>query len=136
MKDEDMTNKQKKLNNWNGVKGGLDSVTSRSFRTGDVWWCAVGENAGVEINGKNAPFSRLVLVYKKLNKWSFVGIPITSREKYGSWYMEFDFHGRAMHAVLAQIRLMSVKRLYKRMGSLDENDKLKVKLGLKAFLDA
>lgn len=40
----------------------------------EVWWVAVGENVGVEINGKSGRFSRPVLVYKKLSKFGFLGI--------------------------------------------------------------
>ena len=80
------------------------------IKEGDIWWCSCGENVGVEINGKNELFSRPVLVYKKLSRFGFVGIPLTSQVKYGSWYVEFDFKGKRQTAVLAQIRTFSVSR--------------------------
>lgn len=61
---------------------------------GDVWWCGVGENVGIEINGKSARFSRPVLIMKKLSKTGFMGIPLTSQEKTGSWYAKIDFLDR------------------------------------------
>ena len=73
---------------------------------------AVGENVGIEINGKSGRFSRPVLVYKKLSKFGFLGVPLTSQEHEGSWYVPFDFQGNTSYAVLAQIRVMSVSRLY------------------------
>lgn len=33
------------------------------FKEGDMWWCAVGENVGIEINDKGDIFSRPVFVY-------------------------------------------------------------------------
>ena len=48
------------------------------IKEGQIWWCAVGENIGAEINGKNHTFSRPVLIMKKLSQYSFMGIPLTS----------------------------------------------------------
>ena len=87
--------------------GRLPAVKER-----EVWWAAVGENVGVEIDGKSERFSRPVLVYKKLSKFGFLGIPLTSQEHKGTWYVSFDFQGKTSYAALAQIRLMSVSRLY------------------------
>ena len=92
------------------------------IKEGDIWWCSCGENVGVEINGKNELFSRPVLVYKKLSRFGFVGIPLTSQVKHGSWFAEFNFKGRRQTAVLAQIRTFSVSRLSSRMGELDAHD--------------
>lgn len=78
----------------------------------EVWWVAVGENVGVEINGKSGRFSRPVLIYKKLSKFGFLGIPLTSQPHEGSWYVPFEFQGKISYAALAQIRVMSVSRLY------------------------
>ena len=78
----------------------------------EVWWVAVGENIGVEINGKSGRFSRPVLIYKKLSKFGFLGIPLTSQPHEGSWYVSFEFQGKTSYAALAQIRVMSVSRLY------------------------
>lgn len=40
----------------------------RTIHEGEIWWCAMGENVGVEINGKHDVFSRPVLVFKKLSR--------------------------------------------------------------------
>ena len=87
--------------------GRLPSVSER-----DVWWAAVGENVGIEINGKSERFSRPVLVYKKLSKFGFLAIPLTTKEHCGSWYVPFEFQGKISYAALAQVRVMSVSRLY------------------------
>jgi len=39
--------------------GRLPAISER-----EVWWVAVGENVGIEINGKSGRFSRPVLIYK------------------------------------------------------------------------
>jgi len=50
-------------------------------------------NIGDEVYGKGEYFSRPVLVYKKLTNTTFLGLPITTREKTGSWYVEFTLNG-------------------------------------------
>jgi mRNA interferase MazF len=99
------------------------------LKEGEIWWCSFGENIGIEINGKNVPFSRPVFVHKKLSRLGFMGIPLTSKAKTGSWYVNFDFQGKSQTAVLSQSRVMSTSRLLGRMGRLDEKDIAKIKNG-------
>ena len=89
---------------------------------GEVWWCSFGENVGVEINGKSARFTRPVLIMKKLSKFGFMGVPLTSQEKTGSWYVKFRFLEKTEFAALCQARVMSVSRLHSKMGRVPESD--------------
>ena len=89
---------------------------------GEVWWCSFGENVGVEINGKGSCFTRPVLIMRKLSIFSFMGVPLTSQEKSGAWYTEFEFLGKRQWAALCQSRVMSSSRLYSRMGRVPESD--------------
>lgn len=119
------------LQNWLPVKIKLATNDKLpAFKEGEIWWSAAGENIGVEINGKNAQFLRPVLIYHKFNRRSFLGIYLTSQPKIaGTWYVPFVFHGRHQNAVLNQIRAMSALRLYRRMGTIDESDLLKIRQG-------
>lgn len=101
------------------------------IREGEIWWCAVGENVGVEINGKNDVFSRPVLILKKLSRYGFLGVPLTSQEHIGSWYVSFEFKNKKQYASLAQIRVLSVCRLYRKMGMVPESDLEIVKNGFR-----
>lgn len=132
-----MPDKEDQLYKWTGLKYILHSENKgiKTFREGEIWWTACGENVGVEINGKSNVFSRPVIIFKRINQYSFVGIPTTSREKTGNWYVKICFHQHPTWAVLAQQRTFSVNRLYTRIGRLDEYDLLKLKLGLKEFLE-
>lgn len=83
----------------------------------------------MEINGKSEYFSRPVLVLKKLSRYGFMGVPITSQSHGGSWYVSFEFQDRIETAVLAQARAFSVSRLYNRIGQVPDTDLKKVREG-------
>lgn len=92
------------------------------IKEGEIWWAAVGENVGVEINGKNKVFSRPILIFKKLSRYAFMGIPLTSQFHDGNWYVSFIFQNKKEYAVLAQARVISVSRLYTKIGELSDPD--------------
>ena len=127
--------KEKHFREWFRLKEKLHFGNSTPrIKEGDIWWCSCGENIGIEINGKNDLFSRPVFIYKKLGRFGFVGIPLTSQNKVGSWYVQFDFQGKNQTAVLSQIKALSVSRLSSRMGELDASDVKKIKEALLNFL--
>lgn len=99
---------------------------------GEVWWCSVGENVGAEINGKSTRFTRPILIMKKLSALTFMGIPLTSQQKTGSWYQEFTFLNKKEYAALCQARVVSVSRLHSKLGRVPESDLEIVK---RAFLN-
>ena len=109
------TTPDKRFDEWNGVKSNIHYAgIFRSIKEGDIWWCSMGENVGVEINGKQDKFLRPVLVLRKLSRFGFMGIPMTSKEHSGKWYVHFEFREREEIAVLAQARVLSVNRLWRK----------------------
>ncbi len=113
----------KRFTEWIGLKTKLHRIGRLPvIKEGEIWWCAIGENIGVEINGKSKVFSRPVLVFKKFGRCSFMGIPLTSKSHEGTWYASFVFQGKAECAVLSQARVISVSRLYSRIGELSDSD--------------
>ena len=89
------------------------------FKEGEVWWCSIGENIGVEINGKSKDFTRPVLIFKRYNKHSFLGLPLSTSNKTGSWYVSVYFLGISQVVVLCQSRVFDYRRLNRRMGELN-----------------
>jgi hypothetical protein len=67
------------------------------------------------MNGKGSMFSRPVLVYKKLSREGFMCIPLSTKIKNGSWYVEVSFQGKIISANIAQARVISVTRCYSKM---------------------
>lgn len=114
---------EKHFDEWIKLKEKLHTINRiRTIHEGDVWWCAMGENVGVEINGKNEGFTRPAVVFRKLSRYSFLGIPLSTKFHEGNYYASFFFNGKQQTAALHQIRSMSVARLNKRMGELPEQD--------------
>jgi len=130
IEDPNYRKEEKRFHEWIELKEKIHYGNSGpKINEGDVWWCGCGENVGIEINGKSSRFSRPVLVMKKLSHQGFMGIPLTSQEKTGSWYAKFEFLGKYAYAALCQARVMSTSRLYSKIGRLPESDLAIVKKG-------
>jgi mRNA interferase MazF len=107
------------LLDWLRIKILLRDRRSRAlFKEGEIWWCKVGMNVGAEIFGKGAKFTRPVLVLKKFNAELFFGIPLTSRQKEGNWYVPITCDGIDGSAILNQARNFDAKRLTERIEKL------------------
>ena len=79
-----------KFNKWNNLKQNLqDKNENIKFKRGDIYFMSVGQNIGYEQYGKGDYFLRPVIVYKKLSRSTFLGIPLTSKQKEGSYYFSF-----------------------------------------------
>ena len=114
---------KKDFDGWIKLKAKIHySGVLHSIKDGDIWWCAIGENVGSEINGKSETFARPVLIIKKLTKYNFIGVPLTTKKHEGSWYVYFGFKDAEQIAVVAQVRNISSFRLYKKMGTKPESD--------------
>ena len=114
---------EKHFEEWIGVKEKIHfSDSAPKISDGDIWWCGFGENVGIEINGKSSRFSRPVVVMKKLSRYGFMGVPLTSQEKTGAWYVEFEFLGKKEYAAVCQARVMSSSRLYAKIGQIPKSD--------------
>ncbi len=89
----------------------------------EVWWAHVGQNIGVEINGKSGAFGRPVLVVRVFNKNFVLIVPVSSKEKIGQYYYPFVNHaGERNVVVLSQIKSISTKRLIRKVGEVKGDD--------------
>lgn len=123
---------KKDFHEWIEVKSDLHFAgVFRDVKEGDIWWCSMGENVGVEINGKQELFLRPVLVLRKLSRLGFMGIPLTSQFHEGLWYVAFEFKHKKQYAVLAQARVLSVYRLCRKMGTVPNSDLSLVREGFR-----
>ena len=115
---------QNEYDKWNDLKQKLNSKKRQiNIKEGFIFLMAVGKNIGVESYGKGNFFVRPVLVYKKLGKDYFLGIPLTSKEKKGNYFFEFEFiKDKKSYAMFNQIRTFSSNRVIKYLGRTSRKD--------------
>ena len=110
---------QKDFQKWHTLKSYIEEFhPAPLFCEREIWWCSLGANVGVEEDGKNQFFERPILVYRKFNKEMLWAIPMTSREREGKFYFSFPLHGIKRTVILSQIRVLSAKRLVRRVGKM------------------
>ena len=101
----------KHFDNWNNLKQLLQKREIIKFKQGEIYFMSVGQNIGYEVYGKKELFLRPVLVYRKLSKQTFIGIPLSSKEKDGTYFFNFRYSDKTIStALLNQIRVFDIRR--------------------------
>ena len=94
-----------------------DDMKIRLFKQRDIFFIKMGENIGNEQNGKGANFVRPIVVLKKITKDMFIGIPLSTQIKSGSWFYQFEFKSKDKIskniAIIPQVKMFSSQRLLK-----------------------
>jgi mRNA interferase MazF len=114
----------KKFLEWIGLKEKLHlKISSAPYVSeGEVWWASLGENIGAEINGKSRDFTRPVVIFRKLSHEFYLALPLTTKERYGTWYTKCNFLGKEQFVCLHQARSLDHRRLHSRLGELGAAD--------------
>jgi len=123
---------------WNKEKQQVDKNQKPQnffYHEREIWWCAIGLNIGVETNGKQASFERPILIVHKFNQHKFWGVPLTSKEKEGEFYVHVKSSKIASHAMISQLRTWSNKRLLRKIGMIPEDNFNQIVGRLTALLD-
>jgi len=95
----------------------------------------VGRNIGFEQNGSGDNFSRPVLIVKKFNNHMFWAISLSTKQKDFDFYFNFtDSNNQKVSAILAQMKLISVKRLKRKLYDIPNELFDEMKQKLKSFL--
>jgi mRNA interferase MazF len=127
---------KKDFDNWNNKKKLLEERKKDFlFSEQEIWWCSVGLNVATESCGKGDAYQRPVLILKKLSKNNFIGIPLSTQEKVGSWFTDISVHGEKRYVLLYQVRMFSVNRFQRRLATLDDADFMRVKEKLECLLE-
>lgn len=104
------------------------------FYEREMWWASLGANIGFEQDGKHQYYERPVLVLKKFNKDVLWILPLTSREKEGKYYFKIEHNGGKSFIILSQLRLISAKRLLRKIGIVSEDDFEKIRARVKELI--
>lgn len=121
---------------WNGIKKRIDASKSDMHfpENGEVCITVLGKNVGFEQNGGGHNFSRPVLVFKRFNDQMFLVVPLSTKQKSYDFYYNFtDPGGLKASAILAQVRLVSVRRFKRKLYDMYTKDFNLIKAHLRSF---
>lgn len=105
------------------------------FREREIWWCSLGVNIGFEQDGKHEDYERPILVLKKFNKFMLWILPLTSKDKTGNtFYYQTDHKGDKYFVILSQLRMISSKRLLRKLRTLPESEFKEIKKRTREYL--
>jgi len=122
---------------WNKVKKKLherELASGLYFKEREIWWSAIGINIGHEQDGKHNNFERPILVLKVFNRELLWALPLTSKNKDGKYYSQIFYLGESYSVILSQLRLISSRRLLRKIRTLAREDFLVIKGSLRDFL--
>jgi len=126
----------KQFDKWNTLKETLHSSKKENFfKERDIFWASIGVNIGFEQDGKGEIFSRPILILKKYNKNIFLGIPLSTQIKQGSFFFEFELNGKTSNALLVQARVYDAKRLENKIGKINQEDFDTLKIKFRELLN-
>lgn len=124
---------------WNNTKKGLEnsSILPKYFpKKGEVWIIVLGQNLGFEQNGVGKDFLRPMMVIKKFNNHMFWCVPLSTKQKHFDFYFNFtDPESQPVSVILAQLRLVSIKRFQRKVYETPWEVFDAIKQGLRKFLD-
>lgn len=119
---------------WNDLKKKIESaeyVPNKFPEEGEVWITIFGKNVGYEQDR----FARPGLVIKKFNNRMVWIVPLSTKQKDFDFYFNFtDPRGVPVSAILAQLKLMSTKRLEAKLYRIDIDAYLNIKEKLRSFM--
>lgn len=79
-------------------------------------------NIGYEANGKSEDFMRPVIILKKFNQFSFIGVPLSTSPKTNKYRISVDIvDNKKAFANMSQIRNLDSKRLINKVGHMEAN---------------
>lgn len=125
------------FNHWSKLKIDIHLNKSRViyFKEKQIWWASIGQNIGVEANGKNKNFERPVIILKKFNSEACLVVTLSTKERVGRYYLELDEGtSRRSFVNLSQIKLMSSKRLIRKIGEVCIQDFTQIKSKIKEYI--
>lgn len=104
------------------------------FYEKEVWWCSLGKNIGYEEDGKNDDYSRPVVILKIFSREVLWALPLTTRDKVGKYYHQYEYGGKKYSVILSQLRLISSKRLIRKVGYMPETEFSEMKRRIKELI--
>ncbi|OED38990.1 hypothetical protein AB834_00405, partial [PVC group bacterium (ex Bugula neritina AB1)] len=96
-------------------------------------WASLGVNLGSEIDGKGKTFTRPILILHVIGSRLALVIPMSTKIKDIRGYTKLEWGSRVSALCLHQLRVISQKRLLRRIGKLSTSKLEKVKKEVEEF---
>ena len=110
---------------WHNVKTTINNQPEKNkpfFYEREIWWVSIGQNVGYEEDGKNDNYVRPVLVLRKFNKYTFLGIPLSTSPTTNKYRVAFTYKDNIKStALLSQIRVFDSNRLATKDGTISDD---------------
>ena len=128
---------QDNYDKWNKLKKQISTSKRKiNIKNQDIYLLQIGKNIGVETYGKGDNFLRPVLVYKKLGHKYFIGIPLSSKNKQGSYFFNFRYKQNVDScAMLNQMRVFDSSRIIKIHGKISKKTYKNLKIHINNFFE-
>ncbi|MFH1947370.1 MAG: type II toxin-antitoxin system PemK/MazF family toxin [Candidatus Magasanikbacteria bacterium] len=104
------------------------------FKEREIWWASLGVNIGFEQDGKNETFERPILILKIFNLDVLWILPLTSKNKTGKYYFQIEHNNKKYSIILSQLRLVSSKRLLRKIRKISPEEFVKIKEKIKCLI--
>ena len=111
-----------------------DKEVNHLARAGEVRWAALGVNVGSEIDGKNAGFTRPVYIVCATGPDLVLVIPMSTKLKESPGYFQIMLQSKEVSLCLHQVRTVSKRRIYGRIGKLGKIMQDEIRGRLKNYL--
>ncbi len=109
----------KDFDTWNEIKKKIDySLSRKTVKLGEIYWCKLGLNIGTEQNGREGNFERPVIVIKKFSNRTVLVAPLTTQLHEGTWYFDIILFDKKQQVLLNQIKPIDTKRLLNSIGQI------------------
>ena len=108
-------------------------ISKEVIRKGEIRWSIFGVNIGREMDGKGENFARPVLILHVIGDSLALVAPITSKNKKLPGYIQLDWSGHGDSLCIHQIRIVSTKRILKRLAKISDSKLKEIKNSIKVF---
>jgi len=119
---------------WNVVKKRVEEEERKVYiRAGEIRWVSMGVNVGSEIDGKGVSFTRPALVLHVIGSHLALIVPMSTKTKSVTGYVPFEWKGITSSLCIHQLKVISQKRIFARIGKIPNNRLKSIKQEINQF---
>ena len=133
----ELSSEGKDFSRWHKLVPFLESKPldkSMYFAEGQIWWCALGLNIDIEIDGKDDDYERPVFILRVFGKSNLLVIPITTQGTDHLFRFKLSIFGKDSFLVFSQLRTVSAKRMMRKILTVSPEKFNEIRIKLKEII--